>query len=139
MSLAAPGSSLIAGPLSASRSVEAADGRTAHNNGQNRANGMASNTSMCLMYLIPFHSFLSSPAITTSLSSPIKVPPTSCAVCLSVSVCLSFHLSNNVASPSVSHPKEASEILMWYLVEVDRSTDFNADTVYRRTKKADTK
>jgi hypothetical protein len=47
--------------------VEAAEEeRTAHNNGWNRANGMASNI------------WKSAPAITTSPSSPIKVPPTYC-------------------------------------------------------------
>jgi hypothetical protein len=40
---------------------EAAEGRTAHNNGWNRANGTASNTlEPCFMYLIPFHWFRSS-------------------------------------------------------------------------------
>ena len=52
--------------------VETADGRTAYNNGWNRVNGMASNH--------VFDVFDTIPAITPSLSSPIKVPPTSCAV-----------------------------------------------------------
>ena len=51
--------------------VEAADTRTAHNNGWN---GVASNTWKPPVY---YHS---TPAITMSPSSPIKVPPTSCGV-----------------------------------------------------------
>lgn len=44
------------------KSQEVAEGRTAHNNGMNGANGMASNTwkPMCRMHLISFHLFSSS-------------------------------------------------------------------------------
>ena len=48
--------------------------------GQNGANGMASNWKPWKTYVwcIWYHSTDSTPAITTSSSSPIKVPPTSC-------------------------------------------------------------
>ena len=59
--------------------TEAAEGRTAHNNGWNRAYGMASNTRKPCVWCIWYHSTYSAPAITTSPSSPIKVPPTFCA------------------------------------------------------------
>ena len=56
-----------------------AEGRTAHNNGWNGANVMASNTwkpwKKCV-WCIWYHS---APVINTSLFSPMKVPPTSCA------------------------------------------------------------
>ena len=39
------------------KSVEPAEGRTAHNNGWNGANGLQT---MCLLFLIPFHIFRSS-------------------------------------------------------------------------------
>ena len=60
-----------------SLSVEAGEGRMAHNNVWNRANGMDD--------LI--HSLNSAPAITTSPSSPIKVPPTSCGFYVLALVC----------------------------------------------------
>ena len=59
-------------------SVEAAKGRTAHNNGWNQANGMALDTWKPFIW---YHSTDSAPAITTSPSTPIKVPPTSCGQC----------------------------------------------------------
>jgi hypothetical protein len=40
------------------KSVEAAEGKTTHNNVWNGANGMESNTwKTCWMYLVPFHLF----------------------------------------------------------------------------------
>ena len=58
--------------------VEAAEGRTAHNNGWNRANGKASNTWKICVWCICYHSSYYARAIATNPSSPIKVPPTSC-------------------------------------------------------------
>jgi hypothetical protein len=50
----------------------------AANNGQNGANGMASNTWKPWKPCVWYHSTDSTPVISTSPSSPIKVPPNSC-------------------------------------------------------------
>lgn len=60
--------------------IVSAEERTAHNNGQNGANGMESNTWKPWISCIWYHSTNSAPATTTSLSFPNKVPPTSCAL-----------------------------------------------------------
>ena len=60
--------------------VEAAEGRTAHNNVWNGAIGMALNTWKLCGWCIWYHFTNSALAITMSPSSPIKVPPTSCAI-----------------------------------------------------------
>ena len=57
---------------------EVAEWRTAHNNVWDRANAMVSNTWEPRVWCIWYHSTDSAPGITTSPSSPTKVPPTSC-------------------------------------------------------------
>ena len=59
---------------------EAAEWRTAHCNGWNGVNGMASNTWKPCVWSVEYRSIYSNPAITMRLSSPIKVPPAACGV-----------------------------------------------------------
>lgn len=59
-------------PIYILNAVEAAERRTDHNNGWNRAKGMASNHVFETIPLIPPQ------PLPRALSSPITVPPTSC-------------------------------------------------------------
>ena len=86
-----------AGQYSVCVSVEVAEGRTALNNVRNGGNGMASNPWKPWKQLCA--STHSAPVITTSLSSPIKVPPTSCDLCVYVRACVCLCLHAYIPSP----------------------------------------
>jgi hypothetical protein len=67
----------ISGKNTGKKTQEAAEGRTAHNNGWNGANGMASNTWKPFVGCVLYHSTNTTPTITMKLSSPIKSHPPS--------------------------------------------------------------